>query len=61
MLVAHFQDIGKPTIKIIVPSAKENFASAAFFIEGTASDNVGVAAVYYNLNGNRLECCVWFE
>ena len=48
--VAHFKDIKPPALTIIAPTASEKSGTAAFLIEGTASDNVGVASVFYNLN-----------
>jgi hypothetical protein len=48
--VANFKDIGKPSVRITAPALNERIGTSAFVIEGTASDNVGVAAVYYNLN-----------
>jgi hypothetical protein len=49
--VAYFKDIKKPTVRITAPTLGKRIATAALTIEGTASDNVGVAAVYYDLNG----------
>jgi hypothetical protein len=48
--VANFKDIQPPTVRITVPIPDENIGATALSIEGTATDNVGVAAVYYNLN-----------
>jgi hypothetical protein len=50
-VTAHFKDIAKPTLTITAPSAGEKFGQAGFAIEGTAKDNVAVAAVYFDLNG----------
>jgi hypothetical protein len=49
--VANFVDIEPPTIRITAPVANERVSTAAFTIQGTASDNAAVVAVYYNLNG----------
>jgi len=49
--VANFKDVKKPAVRITAPTLNEKIGTAAFAIKGTASDNVGVAAVYYNLNG----------
>jgi hypothetical protein len=50
--VANFKDIKPPTVTIYVPGNNKAIANAGFAIQGTATDNVGVAAVYYNLNGS---------
>jgi hypothetical protein len=50
-LAANFKDIKPPTVKILSPVKNQPIAAAAFPIQGTASDTVGVQAVYYNLNG----------
>jgi hypothetical protein len=49
--VAHFKDIQPPTIAITAPGNNEKITTSAFPLEGTAKDNVAVAAVYYSLNG----------
>jgi hypothetical protein len=49
-LEANFKDIKRPTVKFISPGESEKIPTAAFPIQGTASDSVGVEAVYYNLN-----------
>jgi hypothetical protein len=55
LLVAHFRDIAKPTIKITAPASGEKIPTAAFILEGSAADNVAVANVYYNLNSAGWE------
>jgi len=67
VLVAHFKDTQGPTLKIIAPAASEEIGTAAFAIKGSASDNAGVAAVYYNLNGagwvlasNVNQFAIWY-
>jgi len=49
--VANFVDIQPPTLTITAPTKNEKIGTAAYAIEGTAKDNVGVANVYYSLNG----------
>jgi Divergent InlB B-repeat domain len=49
--VAYFKDIEKPTVVVTNIRANDEIATASLTIEGTAKDNVGVQAVYYNLNG----------
>lgn len=44
-------DTTLPTLKIITPTSKTSVNSNLFTATGTASDNVGVALVYYQLNG----------
>jgi hypothetical protein len=53
--VAHFADVEPPMVKITAPAVNEKIPAAAFIIEGNASDNVAVAAVYDNLNGAGWE------
>jgi len=50
-LVAHFMDKAKPTVMVTNITAGDMIGTASFTIEGSAKDNEGVAAVYYNLNG----------
>ena len=44
-------DVTKPTLKVIAPTSKTVAISNLFTATGTASDNAGVALVYYQLNG----------
>jgi uncharacterized repeat protein (TIGR03803 family) len=44
-------DTTLPTLKVIAPTSKTSVNSNLFTATGTASDNVGVALVYYQLNG----------
>jgi uncharacterized repeat protein (TIGR03803 family) len=44
-------DITKPTLKVIAPTSKTVATSNLFTASGIASDNVGLALVYYQLNG----------
>jgi uncharacterized repeat protein (TIGR03803 family) len=44
-------DITLPTLKVISPTSKTSVNSNLFTATGTASDNVGLALVYYQLNG----------
>jgi uncharacterized repeat protein (TIGR03803 family) len=44
-------DTAKPTLKVIAPTSKTVATSNLFTASGTASDNVGLALVYYQLNG----------
>jgi hypothetical protein len=48
--VANFRDSQAPTIKITSPTAYAKIGAVAYVIEGTVTDNVGVEAVYYDLN-----------
>ena len=45
-------DTTKPTVAITSPTAKETVYGSNFTLTGTAGDNVGVAGVYYSLNGS---------
>jgi uncharacterized repeat protein (TIGR02543 family) len=45
-------DAVKPKLSIVTPKANEKWSSAAFTVSGKASDNAGVANVYYSLNGS---------
>jgi uncharacterized repeat protein (TIGR03803 family) len=44
-------DTTKPTLKVTAPTSKTVVTSNLFTAVGTASDNVGLALVYYQLNG----------
>jgi uncharacterized repeat protein (TIGR03803 family) len=44
-------DTTKPALKVIAPTAKTTVTTNIFTASGTASDNVGLALVYYQLNG----------
>ncbi len=48
---ANFADIAKPTNAILAPLANQRWSNAVFTVAGKASDNVGVANVFYSLNG----------
>ena len=50
-IIATFKDVTKPTVSIKSPTANEHFTNAGITVTGKASDNVGVAAVYYQLDG----------
>jgi hypothetical protein len=52
VLVANFVDITKPTLVVTAPIQGQVFTSPVVQIKGTASDNVQVAGVYYQLNTN---------
>ncbi|MGH7989307.1 MAG: InlB B-repeat-containing protein [Limisphaerales bacterium] len=45
-------EIIKPKLSIVTPKKNEKWSSAAFTVSGKASDNAGVAKVYYSLNGS---------
>jgi hypothetical protein len=47
---ATFVDITKPTLSITAPVARERWSNSTFTVTGKAKDNVGVAAVWYQLN-----------
>ncbi len=49
---ANFVDVVKPTLTITAPKSGQNWSNAAFTVTGTAKDNVQVAGVWYQLNGN---------
>ena len=42
----------KPTLHIKSPKSKQSLDSSVFTVSGIASDNAGVANVYYSLNGS---------
>lgn len=44
-------DITAPTLNVVTPTPGLKLTQSAFTASGTASDNVSVAAVYYQLNG----------
>ena len=50
-LTANFADDSVPTLAITAPKSGLNVSNAAFTVTGTAKDNVGVASVFYQLNG----------
>ena len=43
-------DTSPPTVAITAPTTGQNWSNSVFTITGTASDNVQVAAVYYQVN-----------
>jgi hypothetical protein len=49
---ANFLDMRKPTVSIVSPKLNEHWSNSVFTVSGKASDNVGVADVYYSLNGS---------
>jgi uncharacterized repeat protein (TIGR02543 family) len=49
-LTANFADVEKPTLSITAPRVGERWSNSLFNVTGKASDNVGVAAVWYQLN-----------
>lgn len=48
--VAHFRDVERPAVRITSPAANAKSGKTAFLIEGSATDNVGLSKVYFNLN-----------
>jgi uncharacterized repeat protein (TIGR03803 family) len=49
VLQANFVDTNKPVLAITNPAANTHFTNTSVNIEGTATDNVGVVAVYWRL------------
>ena len=49
---ANFRDATKPVSKIISPVAKENWTNSTITATGKASDNVGVAGVWVQINNS---------
>ncbi len=47
---ATFVDVEKPTLSITEPLARQRWSNSVFNVTGKAKDNVGVAAVWYQLN-----------
>jgi len=47
---ANFKDTQRPVCAVLYPKAKESITTSTITATGKASDNVGVAAVYYQLN-----------
>ena len=50
---ANFVDVQKPANSILLPTPGQRWSNSLFQITGKASDNVAVAAVYYQLNGSN--------
>ena len=50
MLQPNFADVTKPTNTITAPTPNQQLSNAVFTVQGTARDNVQVAAVWYQLN-----------
>jgi len=50
--VLSFNDTTRPSDQITAPTANLRVSNAAFTVTGNASDNVGMGAVYYSLNGS---------
>ncbi len=51
-LIANFLDIARPVNLITNPVAKQQWSNAVFTAGGKASDNIGIATIWYQLNGN---------
>ena len=49
---ANFLDSARPVNGITNPVAKQKWSNAVFTVRGKASDNVGVATVWFQLNGS---------
>jgi uncharacterized repeat protein (TIGR02543 family) len=47
---ANFVDVEKPTLSITAPLSRQRWSNSVFNVTGKAKDNVGVAAVWYQLN-----------
>jgi hypothetical protein len=52
---ANFGDVQKPTLRLVSVYTNKDGTANQFFIRGTASDNVGVAGVYFQLNGGSWQ------
>lgn len=50
-LTANFKDIARPVCVITFPAVKHSVSNSPINVTGRASDNVGVTAVNYQLNG----------
>jgi hypothetical protein len=48
---ANFVDIAPPAVTVTAPSPNQHVSNIVYTVTGTARDNAGVAAVYYQLNG----------
>jgi uncharacterized repeat protein (TIGR02543 family) len=48
---ANFKDTQRPVLTVLYPKNKQTVTSGAVTVTGKAGDNVGVDAVYYQLNG----------
>jgi hypothetical protein len=55
-LAATFNDIAKPTLQILSPKPNETRTNSVITIAGRASDNRGVAKVFYQIDGG-----LWME
>jgi alpha-tubulin suppressor-like RCC1 family protein len=51
--VANFTDITRPTLTITAPKANQKWSNAVLSVQGRASDNVAVAAVWVQLNNDN--------
>ena len=49
---AGYVDTTPPALTVTAPTAGQSVNTAGFTVQGTASDNVAVGAVFYNLNHN---------
>lgn len=50
-LIASFVDVTPPSLAITAPTAGQRWSNSTFTVTGTASDNVQVSNVLYQLNG----------
>ena len=52
VLTANFSDVKQPTLVIKAPTAGQRLSNAVATVSGTATDNLAVTAVWYQLNTN---------
>jgi uncharacterized repeat protein (TIGR02543 family) len=55
---ATFADVEKPTLTLKEPVARAKLSNSVFNVTGTAKDNVGVTAVWYQLNSGAWSSAV---
>lgn len=48
---ANFADVAKPSVSIVAPNSRTSARTEIFTANGKSQDNVGVAGVWYRLNG----------
>ena len=61
LLQANFVDTNKPVLAITNATTGLQVSNANFVVQGTATDNVAVAAVYCQLNGNGFSSATSFN
>jgi hypothetical protein len=55
VVTANFVDATRPFVSVVSPAPNATVTNANILVQGTASDNVGVERVFYQLNGSAFQ------